>query len=451
MSEQTAELDKSLDILTDLIAIARRKGAEAADAVRLQGSSLQVSIRQGETEEIERSEAHDLGLRVLIGKKQAFVSSNDTRPELLEELADRAIAMARNMPDDKFCGLADPDLLAREIPDLDLFDQTTLAADELVQAAKATENAALAVRGVTNSEGASASSGRMSIALATSDGFSHAYRTSNFSLSASVIAGENLGMERDYEFDSRHFHTDMMTPEEIGRTAGERAVARLNPRKMQSGKYPIVFSTRVSASILGHLAGAVSGSAIARGASFLQDAMETRIFKDGIRVVDDPHRLRGAGSKPFDGEGVANPRLDLVEDGILRSWILNSATAKQLGLITNGRATRGTASPPGVGTTNLYMEAGSLSFRDLISDIKSGFYVTSLIGFGVNQITGDYSRGASGFWIENGEIAYPVSELTVAGNLRDMFLELTPADDLEFRRATNAPSLRIDGMTVAGT
>src|SRR5690606_34255743 len=427
MSEQTAELDKSLDILTDLIAIARRKGAEAADAVRLQGSSLQVSIRQGETEEIERSEAHDLGLRVLIGKKQAFVSSNDTRPELLEELADRAIAMARNMPDDKFCGLADPGLLAREIPDLDLFDQTTLAADELVQAAKATENAALAVRGVTNSEGASASSGRMSIALATSDGFSHAYRTSNFSLSASVIAGENLGMERDYEFDSRHFHVDIMTPEEIGRTAGERAVARLNPRKMQSGKYPIVFSTRVSASILGHLAGAVSGSAIARGASFLQDAMETRIFKDGIRVVDDPHRLRGAGSKPFDGEGVANPRLDLVEDGILRSWILNSATAKQLGLITNGRATRGTASPPGVGTTNLYMEAGLLSFRDLISDIKSGFYVTSLIGFGVNQITGDYSRGASGFWIENGEIAYPVSELTVAGNLRDMFLELTPA------------------------
>src|SRR5690606_4874760 len=215
--------------------------------------------------------------------------------------------------------------------------------------------------------------------------------------------------------------------------------------------YPIDFSTRASASMLGHLAGAVSGSAIARGASFLQDAMETRIFKDGIRVVDDPHRLRGAGSKPFDGEGVANPRLDLVEDGILRSWILNSATAKQLGLITNGRATRGTASPPGVGTTNLYMEAGLLSFRDLISDIKSGFYVTSLIGFGVNQITGDYSRGASGFWIENGEIAYPVSELTVAGNLRDMFLELTPADDLEFRRATNAPSLRIDGMTVAGT
>lgn len=451
MSEQAAELHKSLDILSDLIAIARRKGAEAADAVRLAGSSVKVSIRKGETEEIERSEAHDLGLRVLIGKKQAFVSSNDTRQETLEELADRAVAMARNMPEDKFCGLADPELLARDIPDLDLFDPTMLDADDLIAVAKRAEEAALAVDGVTNSEGADAGTGRVSIALATSDGFCNGYLSSSFSLSASVIAGENLGMERDYDFDSRHFYADLRAPEEIGRSAGERAVARLNPRKMPSGKVPVVFGKRVSATLLGHFAGAISGSSIARGASFLRESMGERIFRPGIRIVDDPHRRHGAGSKPFDGEGVANPRLDLVEDGILRSWVLNSATAKQLSLKSNGRATRGTTSPPGVGTTNFYMEPGTMSLDELISDIKSGFYITSLIGFGVNQITGDYSRGASGFWIENGEIAYPVSELTVAGNLREMFMNLTPADDLEFRHATNAPSLRIDGMMVAGT
>ncbi|MAL78642.1 MAG: modulator protein [Sneathiella sp.] len=451
MSDQTAEMQNSLDILADLIKIARRKGAETADAVRLQGSSVQVSVRQGETEEVERSEAHDLGLRVLIGKKQAFVSSNDARPVVLEELADRAIAMARNMPEDKYCGLADPAKLARDIPDLDLFDKTSLTADDLVISANEAEAAALAVKGVTNSEGASASSGRVSVALATSDGFSGAYSSSNFSVVASVIAGEGLGMERDYDFDSRHYHADMMPAADIGRSAGERAVKRLSPRKMPSGKVPVVFSKRVSASLLGHLASAISGGAIARGSSFLQDSLDKRIFAKGIRVIDDPHRKRGAASKPFDGEGVANGRLDLVDDGILRSWILNTATAKQLGLETNGRATRGTASPPGASTTNLYMEAGTTTLKELISDIKSGFYVTDLIGFGVNEITGDYSRGASGFWIENGEIAHPVSELTIAGNLRGMFENLTPADDLEFRRGTNAPSLRIEGMTVAGT
>lgn len=408
-------------------------------------------MRQGETEEVERSEAHDLGLRVLIGKKQAFVSSNDARPVVLEELADRAIAMARNMPEDKYCGLADPAKLARDIPDLDLFDKTSLTADDLVISANEAEAAALAVKGVTNSEGASASSGRVSVALATSDGFSGAYSSSNFSVVASVIAGEGLGMERDYDFDSRHYHADMMPAADIGRSAGERAVKRLSPRKMPSGKVPVVFSKRVSASLLGHLASAISGGAIARGSSFLQDSLDKRIFAKGIRVIDDPHRKRGAASKPFDGEGVANGRLDLVDDGILRSWILNTATAKQLGLETNGRATRGTASPPGASTTNLYMEAGTTTLKELISDIKSGFYVTDLIGFGVNEITGDYSRGASGFWIENGEIAHPVSELTIAGNLRGMFENLTPADDLEFRRGTNAPSLRIEGMTVAGT
>ena len=451
MSEHTIDAQNSLNILDDLIAIALRKGAEAADAVRIQGTSINVSVRQGETEEIERSEAHDLGLRVLIGKQQAFVSSNDAKPEVLEELVDRALAMARNMPEEKFCGLADPDDLATEFADLDLYDKTALSPEDLVQTAKTAEQAALDVNGVTNSEGGSASSGRASIALVTSGGFKGAYSSSSYSISASVIAGEGQGMERDYDYDSHHHFADLRSPEEIGRKAGERAVKLLNPRKMPSGQVPVVFSNRVSASILGHFSGAIAGAAIARGTSFLKDRMGEQVFPDNIRIIDDPHRSRGAASKPFDGEGVVNKRLDLVKGGTLQSWILNTSSAKQLGLRTNGRATRGTASPPGSGTTNLYMEAGNLSLDELIGDIKSGLYITSLIGFGVNAITGDYSRGASGFWIENGEMAFPVSELTIAGNLNDMFMKLTPADDLEFRQGTNAPSLRIDGMMVAGT
>ncbi|MCF8467173.1 MAG: TldD/PmbA family protein [Sneathiella sp.] len=451
MSDQTADEQNSLNILDELIKMALRKGAGAADAVRIQGTSVNVSVRHGETEEIERLEAHDLGLRILIGTQQAFVSSNDTKPEVLEELVDRALAMARNMPEDEFCGLADPDRLARKIRELDIFDRTQLEPDTLVAMAYEAEAAALAVTGVTNSEGGGASCAKASIALATSDGFKGAYTSSSFSVSASVIAGEDQKMERDYDYDSQHFLGDMKSPSEIGTSAGERAVKLLNPRKMPSGQVPVVFSNRVSGSILGHFSGAISGAAIARGTSFMKDQMGSQVFSRNVHIIDDPHRRRGAASKPFDGEGVANDRLDLIKDGELQCWILNSASAKQLGLETNGRATRGTASPPGSGTTNLYMEAGELSLGDLVKDIKSGLYVTSLIGFGVNGITGDYSRGASGFWIENGKIVFPVSELTIAGNLKGMFKNITPANDLEFRQGTNAPSLRIEGMMVAGT
>jgi len=364
---------------------------------------------------------------------------------------DRALAMARNMPEDEFCGLADPELLARDFPSMDLYDGTELDGEALAALAKETEGAALAIDGVTNSEGGGASYGHSSIALATSAGFSGAYSSSSFSLSASVIAGDGQNMERDYDYDSQRFYCDLRSPEDIGRMAGERAISLLNPRKMPSGQVPVVFSDRVSGSIVGHFAGGISGASIARGTSFLKDDMGAKLFADGINIVDDPHRRRGAASKPFDGEGVANSRLNLAEDGVLQCWIMNTASAKQLGLASNGRASRGTASPPGSSTTNLYMEAGDVSLADLIADIKSGLYITSLIGFGVNGITGDYSRGASGFWIEDGEIAFPVSELTIAGNLKDMFANLTPADDLEFRHGTNAPSLRIDGMMVAGT
>lgn len=451
MPDQTTNEQNSLNILEDLIRIARRKGAEEADAVRVQGTSTGVSIRHGKTEEIERSEAHDLGLRVLIGKQQAFVSSNDAKPEVLDELVERALAMARNMPEDKYCGLADPDRLARDLPALDLFDKTVLDAETMIEQARDAEAAALAIDGITNSEGGSSSFGQTSIALATSQGFTGAYSASSFSVSVSVVAGEGQGMERDYDYDSHHHMSDLRSPIDIGRSAGERAIKLLHPRKMPSGQVPVVFSDRVSASILSHFSGAISGAAIARGTSFLKDHMDKPVFSKNIHIVDDPHRLRGLASKPFDGEGVTNARLDVVEGGVLQCWILNSSSAKQLGLETNGRASRGTASPPGSSTTNLYMQNGDVPLADLIKDIKSGLYITSLIGFGVNGITGDYSRGASGFWIENGEIAFPVSELTIAGNLKEMFLNLTPANDLTFRHGTNAPSLRIDGMMVAGT
>ncbi|GLQ05660.1 TldD/PmbA family protein [Sneathiella chinensis] len=451
MTDYSKNEQNSLNILDELISKARAKGADAADAVRVQGISTGISWRLGDVEEVERSEAHDLGLRVLFGKKQAFVSSNDTKPELLDELVDRAVSMARNMPEDDYCGLADPALLARSIPDLDLYDPQELSNETLIDMARTAEETALSIDGVTNSEGSSASFGHSSIALATSGGFTGAYSSSNFSAGVSVIAGEGTKMERDHDYDSKRHFADLRNIEEIGRTAGERAVSNLNPRKMPSGKVPVVFSDRVSSSLLGHFAGAISGAAVARGTSFLKDSMGETIFNPAINIVDDPHRIRGAASKPFDGEGVANDRLDLVKEGALQCWILNSASARQLNLTSNGRASRGTASPPGSSTTNLYMEAGDISLADMIKDIKSGLYITSLIGFGVNGVTGDYSRGASGFWIEDGEIAFPVSELTVAGNLKDMFLNLTPADDLTFRFGTNAPSLRIDGMMVAGT
>lgn len=451
MSDPIANEQKSLGILDDLVKKAIAKGADAADAIRVQGTSTSVSWRLGEIEEIERSEAHDLGLRVLIGKQQAFVSSNDTNENVLEDLVDRALDMARNMPEDEYCGLADPALLAKDIPALDLYDGSTKSAEELAETARQAEEAAMAVDGITNSEGASSSYGHSSIALATSDGFRGSYSSSSHSIGVSVIAGEGTGMERDYDYDSKRHLEDLRSANDIGTVAGERAVKNLNPRKVASTQVPVIFSNRVSSSIVGHLSGAIAGAAVARGTSFLKDKMDQQVLNQGLNIVDDPHRVRGAASKPFDGEGVKNGRLNLVEDGVLQSWILNSASAKQLGLQTNGRASRGTSSPPGSSTTNLYLEAGTLSHDDMVKDIKDGFYITSLIGFGVNGVTGDYSRGASGFWIENGELVYPVSELTVAGNLLDMFMHLTPADDLEFKSTTNAPSLRIDGMMVAGT
>jgi len=448
----TPAAETVLDIAAMLVERARKAGADAAEAVVLEGTSLGVSWRLGKLEDVERSEGRDIGLRVFIGKKQASVSSTDLSEAALGPMIERAVAMARVAPDDPWCGLADPGFLARDWPDLDIEDKTPQpSAEALAAVAAEAEEAALSVPGVTNSSGAGASFGRSGVALVTSGGFAGAYAGTSSSFSCSVLAGEGTTMERDYEFSSKRHAADLENAKDVGRRAGEKAVRRLNPRKVKSQSVPIVYDPRVSGGLVGHFASAISGSSIARGTSFLKKEMGKPVFAKGISIVDDPHMKRGLRSKPFDGEGVKNRRTQLIEDGVLTTWLLDTATARQLGLETTGHAARGTGGPPSPSTTNLYMEAGCLSVKELIAGVKQGLYVTELIGMGINGVTGDYSRGASGFWIENGEIAYPVSEITVAGNLREMFLNMTPAANLEFRYGTNAPTIRVEGMTVAGS
>jgi PmbA protein len=441
---------ESREILEKLIRVALRAGADAADAILASNVSASVSYRLGRLEELERAESRDLGLRVFAGAKVAFVSSTDISPGTLSELPERALAMARLAPEDRFASLAPADRLATSFPTLDLEDTEEPSADVLIERAKTVEGAAMAIAGVTNSEGGGASFGRSEIALATSAGFFGCYAGTSHGIGVAVLAGDGTSMERDYDGVSARHVADLEPAESIGRRAGERTVARLNPRKAKSQTVPVVFEPRVSSGLLGHFAGAISGASIARGVSFLKDNLGAEVFTRGITIVDDPHRPRGLRSKPFDGEGVRNARMSLVVDGQLKTWILDCASARQLGLSTTGHAARGTGGPPSPATTNLYMEAGKRPPGDLIADIVQGFYVTELMGMGVNQVTGDYSRGASGFWIENGAIAYPVAGVTIAGNLKDMFRRLTPADDLVFRYGTNAPTLRIEGMTVAG-
>jgi PmbA protein len=444
-------LDQSAltDLAERLVTAARRAGADAADAVAVRSVSLGVEVREGAVEESERSESDDVGLRVFVGRRQAVVSTNDVRGDA-SVLAERAVAMAKAAPEDAFAGLADAALLASDRLDLDLLDPELPSVAVLEDRAKTAEAAALAVRGVSKSGGASGSAGMGGMVLVTSHGFRGAYLASRHSVSMSAIAGEGTAMETDYDYSSKLHAADLEEPEKIGRTAGERAVARLNPHKVSTKKVPVVFDRRVAGTLVGHLAGAINGTAIARKSSFLRDKRGARLFKPGIRIVDDPLRRRGQRSRPFDGEGVAGKPLAVVDDGVLTSWLLDSTTARELGLTTTGHANRGVSSPPSPGPTNLHLEAGTLSPEQLMSDISDGFYVTDLIGMGVNQVTGDYSRGASGFWIENGKPSFPVSEVTIAGNLLAMFGALTPANDLEFRYATNAPTLRLEGLTVAG-
>lgn len=434
-----------------LIQAARKAGADAADVLYAGDASTAVQVRLGELEDVERSEGEEIGLRFFRGSRSASVSSSDLSDEALDALVERAAAMAREAPEDPYAGLAPEDRLLKGAPvDVEGDDGQDPLPVDLKQRALATEEAARAVSGVTNSEGASISAGRSVIALATSHGFCRGYTTSGYSGSASVIAGSGSNMQRDYASHSTRYFEDLDGPEEIGRLAAERTVARLNPAKVPSGTMPIVYDPRVGGSLIGHLIGAITGSAIARKTSFLLGREDEAIFAENVFITDDPHRRRGLRSKPFDGEGLPTQARELVAGGRLTGWLMDSASARQLGLEPTGHATRGIGGSPGAGASNVDLLPGTVSKAELIADIRQGVYVTELIGQGVNPITGDYSRGASGFLIENGEITTPVAEITIAGNLIDMFRTLVPANDLELRRAVNTPTLRIEGMMVAG-
>jgi PmbA protein len=450
MNDIVRQSASDIDLLQDLIARAKKAGADAADAILVEGTSLSHARRLGKVEKLERSEGQDLGLRVLVGRQQAMVSSSDRSPKMLAELVERTLAMARAVPEDPFCGLADPDQIAHDWPQLDMLDPVEPSAEELIERARACEEAAMAVPGITNSEGAEAGWGRSRIALVASNGFAGFYAGSHHGVSVAVIGGSGQRMERDYDFTSAVYAADLRDPAAIGKSAGERTVRRLGARKMPTGRYPVVLDPRVARGMISHLLGGISGPSIARGTSFLKDKLGRRIFPEAITVTEDPHRQRGHRSKPFDAEGLPNRRRALIDNGVLTTWLLDLRSARQLGLKSTGHAARGTASPPSPSATNIWIEPGAQTPAELMADIKSGFYVTELMGMGVNGLTGDYSRGAAGFWIENGEVAFPVSEMTVAGNLNDMFLRLVAANDLEFRAGADAPTLRIDDLTVAG-
>lgn len=445
---QTA--DQARDRAQDIVARAAAAGADAADAIFIANQSTDVTVRLAALEDVGRSENEELGLRVFVGRRSASVSTSDLSTDALDLLVDRAVAMAREAPEDDWAGLAPAERLMHGAPpNLDLDDGGDVSPEALKARALEAEDAARAVPGVTNSEGGSASASRSVIALATSHGFAGGYAVSSHGVSASVLAGAGGAMERDYAYHSARHLARLEPAAAVGARAGERVVRRMNPGRVASGTMPVIFDPRVGSSLLGHLIGAISGQSIARKTSFLCGAIGTQVFSSGVSVHDDPHMPHGLRSRPFDGEGLPVSPMTIVAAGMLETWLLDSASARQLGLEPTGHAARGTSGGPGVSPANLYMAAGHVPPATLIGDVANGVYVTELIGMGVNGVTGDYSRGASGFLIENGEVTRPVSEFTIAGNLKDMFRAMTPANDLEFRYGINVPTILVDGMTVA--
>lgn len=443
-------IDQARDTAQALVERAVKAGADAADALYAGERSSNVQVRLGELEQVHRSEGEEVGLRVFLGRQSATVASSDFSDEALAALVERVLAMAGEAPEDPYAGLAPADRLHHgPLPDIDSNDPVEPDPEQLRAYAMAAEAAALAVPGVTNSSGGSASSSASTVALATSAGFAAAYRASGHSGSVSVVAGEGAGMQRDHGWHSARHREDLDPAEDIGREAGERAVARLNPQRLKPRRLPVLFEPRVAASLLGHFAGAISGSAIARKASFLQDKLGAPVFASGISIVDDPLRRRGLRSRPFDGEGVRVARVDLVAGGVLHTWLAESASARQLGIAPTGHAARGVGGAPGTSPSNLYLAPGQRSREELLGTFPEALLVTELIGQGVNGVTGDYSRGAAGFMVRGGALAEPVAEVTVASNLVEMFATLEPASDLEFRRGVDAPTILIPEMTVA--
>lgn len=447
-------MTKNIDIAAFAVEEAKKNGASECDAIIVEAVDTSFRTRLKNFENIERSESRDLGVRVFLqdknGYKSAVISTNNLQKDNITDTVKRAIDIAKMAPSDEHTRLAGEGEFTKNIGDLQTFDSNSASADELKQWALETEEAALAVNGITNSEGADASFSTAETVMVTSKGFSGGYKSSGFNISVSVIAGKDTGMETDYEYSYSRFKNDLDAPKEVGRKAGETTVRKLNPRKIKSCKVPIIFDPRVSKGILSSLCSAINGASIVKKSSFLTEKMGQQILPDFINIYDDPTIAKGLSSEPFDAEGIRGEKMVLVENGVLKNWILDIRSAAKLGLKSNGRASRGISSNPSPYSTNVYMNAGKISPTDMIKDVKQGLYLVDVFGMGVNNVTGDYSQGASGYWIENGEITYPVSEITVAGNLLDMFKNLTPANDLKLRYSKNAPTLRIDGMTVAG-
>jgi PmbA protein len=434
-----------------LVERAKRAGADAADAIYYADATTRVHVRLGELEDVSRAEDEELGLRVFVGRRSASVSSSDLAEDALAALVERAVAMAREAPEDPWSGLAPEEKLMRGPgPEVDIDDGADVSPVELKTRALAIEEAGRGLAGITNSEGASAGAGRTVFAVATSHGFCRGDSNSGDSASASFIAGDGAEMQRDYAYQSARHYADLDDPEALGRLAAERTLARLRPAKLPSGEMPVLFDPRVGGTLLGHLVTAMSGNSVTRRTSFLLDKEGEPVFGPGVTIRDDPHRRRGLKSKAFDREGLPTRPTNLIEDGRLTGWLLDSASARQLGREPTGHAIRGSAGATGVGTSNVHMEPGPLSRDALIGGIERGVYVTEMIGQGVNPVTGDFSRGASGFIIEKGKLGAPVAEITIAGNLLAMYARLVPASDLEFRYAVNVPTFRIDGMTIAG-
>ena len=438
-------------LISQLLDAAHAAGADGADAGMSRSEGTSVTVRLGKVESSERSEDIGAALRVFVGKRNASVSTSQLDSDSIVELAERAVAMARVAPEDPYVRLATADEVAGTLPKIDLYDDAVPAVEQLTEIATAVEAAALSNDGITNSEGGSASHGEAHMMIATSNGFSANYKRSSQGFSAVVIAEKDGAMERDYDYSAAVYGADLDAPEDVGNSAAKRTLSRLGPQKPPTGQFPVIYDQRVSGSIVGTLASSINGAAIARGTSFLKDSMGEQVTSAGLTFIDDPLRPRGMASRLFDGEGLPVARRAMVEDGVLKSWFLDIASATKLGLTPNGQAARGMGSAPSPGSSNFYLENGDLSLEALIAEIDEGFLVTEMMGSSVDMITGDYSRGAGGFWISSGKVSHPVSEATIAGNLKDMFKAITRANDIDMRKSTAAPSLRIDGMTVAGS
>lgn len=440
------------DLSHALLDAARKAGADSADALAVSGTALSIEIRKRALEQAERSEGVEIGLRVLVGKRQACVSASDTAPATITALAERAVAMAREAPEDATAGLAEPSQLAQgwDLAALDLADPAAEPGAAALEAqARAVEAAALESAGITQVEALAAYS-RRALHMAASNGFSGGYGRTSTSLSAVAFTGTGTGMHRDYAGEGRIYGSDMPSPVEIGRLAAERTLARVGSVKPRTGTYPVVYDERVAASLVGHLLSAINGTSIARGSSWARDLLGKQVLPAGLSLVEDPHRVRIGSSRPFDGEGLPTQRREIVADGVLTGWVLDLATGRKLGMASTANASRGTSAPPSPSTTNIDLTQGAVGRDDLLKQIGTGLLVTSMIGSTINPTTGDYSRGASGFWVENGELAYPVHECTIAGNLKDMLLRIIPANDARAHLSTRVPSILIDGMTLAG-